>query len=66
MDSLRNFEIEQACMHCPYLFWRGQYEIEIRTFKGLGFFYFNFVDNRVKAMKGRKPKKTFTLEFNKF
>jgi hypothetical protein len=64
IDSLRNFEIEQACMKCPYLFWKGQYEIEIRTFKGLGFFYLNFVDNRLKKMKGKKRKEAFTLEFN--
>ena len=28
IDSLRNFEIEQACMKCPYLFWKGQYEFQ--------------------------------------
>jgi hypothetical protein len=64
IDSLRNFEIEQACMKCPYLFWNGQYEIEIRTFKGLGLFYLNFVDSRLKTMKGDKRKNAFTLEFN--
>ena len=51
-------------MKCPYLFWKGQYEIEIRTFKGLGLFYLNFVDNRLKTMKGKKRKEAFTLEFN--
>lgn len=64
IDSLRNFEIEQACMKCPYFLWKGQYELEIRTFKGLGFFYLNFVDNRQKTMKSKKRKKAFTLEFN--
>ena len=64
IDSLRNFEIEQACMKCPYLFWKGQYEIEIQTSKGLGFFYLNFVDERLKTMKGKKRKEAFTLEFN--
>lgn len=64
MDTLRNFEIEQACMKCPYLFWKGQYEIEIRKFKGLGLFYINFVDNRQKSLNGKKRKKDFTFEFN--
>ena len=64
IDSLRNFQIEQVCLKCPYLFWTGQYEIEIRTFKGIGFFYINFVDRRLKVMKSKKQKKTFTLEFN--
>lgn len=64
IDSLRNFEIEQACMKCPYLFWKGQYDIEIITFKGLDFFYLNFVDDRQKTMKGKNPKKEFTLDFN--
>lgn len=64
IDSLRNFEIKQTCMKCPYLFWKGQYEIEIRTLKGLGFFYINFVDNRQKTRKGKKRKEEFKLEFN--
>lgn len=64
IDSLRNFEIEQACMKCPYLFWKGQYEIEIRTIKRLGFFYLNFVDNTMKTVTDKKRKKAFTLDFN--
>jgi hypothetical protein len=64
IDSLRNFEIEQACMKCPYLYWKGQYEIEIKPLKGVGLFYLNFVDNRIKATKNKKRKEAFTLEFN--
>ena len=66
IDSLRNFEIKQACIDCPFLFWKGQYEIEIRTFNDLGLFYLNFNDKRLKTMKGKKLKKAFTKEFNGF
>ncbi|MCS6934864.1 MAG: hypothetical protein NZM35_06920 [Chitinophagales bacterium] len=61
---LRNFEIEQVCMKCPYLFWKGQFEIEIRNFRGLGLFYIKFVDNRLKNTKSKKQKNAITLIFN--
>ena len=64
IDSLSNFEIEQACMKCPYLFWKGQYEITIKTLKGLGVFYLNFIDSSQKTIKGKKRKKAFALAFN--
>lgn len=64
IDSLRKFQIEQACMKCPYLHWKGQYELEIRAHKSNEFFYLNFVDTRLRSMKGKKRKRKFSLEFN--
>lgn len=64
IDALSNFEIEQACMKCPYLFWKGQLEIETRILHGIPFSYLSFIDHRVKGMKSKKRKKAFTLEFN--
>ncbi len=64
MDSLRNFEIEQACMKCPQLYWTGQYEIEIRTYDGLGYFYLNFIDDRVKESQSGEGEEALIFEFN--
>lgn len=64
MDTLRNFEIEQTCMKCPYLFWKGEYEIEIRKLKGLEYFYLNFLDDRQKTMKNKRRKESLTIPFN--
>ncbi len=64
LDSLRNFELEQACMKCPYLHWIGRFELETRTYNGLEFFYLSFIDDRVKETKKKKRKNASVLEFN--
>ncbi|MEM6397723.1 MAG: hypothetical protein AAF741_15345 [Bacteroidota bacterium] len=64
IDSLRNFEIDQICMKCPYLFPKGQLEIGIRTFRRSRFFYLNFIDNRFLTIKNKKRKEKFSLELS--
>lgn len=49
IDTLRNFEIRQDCMKCPYLFWEGRLEIERKVIKEIDFFYLNFIDKRHKT-----------------
>jgi hypothetical protein len=61
--TAKNFTIQQDCMKCPYLIWKGMYEIEIRTLKGHCVFYLNFIDDRQKNRK-KKKEISLTYEFN--
>lgn len=64
MDSLKNFDIEQNCMKCPYLRWSGKYEIEFRTYKERRYFFLNFKDKRTINTKNNSLKEEEVLEFN--
>jgi hypothetical protein len=63
-DSLQTFQITQFCMKCPYLFWEGKCQINIKPLNGFESFYIQFIDNKDKFLK--KKQKSLTLEFNGF
>lgn len=44
-DSINKFEIEQECMKCPWLNWKGQYTVENRILNGDTLNYIDFSDN---------------------
>jgi len=54
-DSLQTFQISQWCMKCPFIEWKGNYQIDDQQ-------YLKFIEQRDKYLK--KKQKSFTADFN--
>lgn len=64
IDSSMHFVITQACMKCPMLEWKGQYQIEIRKIRDQTGFYMHFIDARQPNKKRKEL--SLTADFNGF
>lgn len=63
IDSLRTFYIEQSCMKCRHLKWKGKLDIQLKIVDGHQVFHLNFIDERQNNLK-KTDEEPLASEFN--